>query len=575
MSSDIATIASQNLEVWTGAVEQKASTGRGGGGNTNLYGIDRLRALILDLAVRGQLVPQDAEDEPAGEVLARVRREREEKIKAKFVRKPRKFAPLPDGLPALPTGWVWTQFSAIAEINPKNFADDDVSASFVPMALVSTRIDGHHETETRKWGDINKGFTQFAEGDIGLAKITPCFENGKAAIFQNLENGIGAGTTELHVARPWSDELNRRYLLLTMKTASYLANGEEQMTGTAGQKRVTRSYFESTAVPLPPLAEQERIVAKVDELMALCDELESQSAMALKAHQTLVETLLATLVESADATDLVTNWARLETHFDSLFTTETSIDALAQSVLEMGVRGFLVAQNEDDPEVSLPTLREFSKSSNWDEKIFRHGCEQFDLPKGWQFAPLAQVSSYIVDCPHTTPKWTNDGELCIRTNQIKTRYLDLSKPNYVSSETYSERIERLEPQPGDILYIREGGILGVGCIIPDGIKLCLGQRSMLIRSENVIDSKYLEIVLNSPFVVGLAEYFTTGGAAPRVNMSTVRGYPIPVPPLPEQRRIVSKVDDLIALCNGMKSRINEAAGIQRSIADSIVQRVAA
>jgi type I restriction enzyme, S subunit len=182
---------------------------------------------------------------------------------------------------------------------------------------VSTRIDGVHEAEIRKWGEIKKGFTHFATGDIGMAKITPCFENGKAALFENLVNGIGAGTTDLHVARPWSDDVNRRYLLLTLKTASYLREGEARMTGTAGQKRVTRTYFESTPLPLPPLAEQQRIVVKVDELMALCDALEAQSTAAMAAHQTLVEILLTTLTTSTDAADLAVNWARLEAHFDT------------------------------------------------------------------------------------------------------------------------------------------------------------------------------------------------------------------------------------------------------------------
>lgn len=521
--------------------------------------------------------PEDGDPAPADDRggLLRVAKDRRRKIDDGVARKPKKIAPLPEDLPSLPSGWVWTQLGTIAEISPNNAADDGAPASFVPMALVSTSISGVHDTETRNWGEIKRGFTHFAEGDLGLAKITPCFENGKAAIFQNLENGIGAGTTELHVARPWSDELNRRYLLLTMKTASYLANGEEQMTGTAGQKRVTRAYFESNPLPLPPLAEQERIVAKVDELMALCDALEAQSVSALEAHQTLVETLLATLVMSSGNAELAEKWARLENHFDALFMTETSVDTFKKTILELAVRGLLGTQNRDDAEIDLPSFREVSKSSEWDERVFTYGSNLLTLPRKWKFAPLAQIASHVVDCPHTTPKWTDAGELCVRTNQIKPRHLDLSDPNYVSSETYIERIERLRPEPGDILYIREGGILGVGCRIPEGVKLCLGQRSMLIRCTPVIASRYLEAVLNSPFVIGLAQHFTTGGAAPRVNMSTVRGYSIPVPPLPEQNRIVAKIDELTALCDALRSRIIDAAQTQKNLADTIVERAAA
>jgi type I restriction enzyme S subunit len=125
-----------------------------------------------------------------------------------------------------------------------------------------------------------------------LAKITPCFENGKAAIFSDLTNGIGAGTTELFIARPFLDEISRRYLLLTMKTSTYLREGEAQMTGTAGQRRVTRAYFEATPLPLPPLAEQERIVVKVDELMELCDALEARLASVAETQRFLADAIV-------------------------------------------------------------------------------------------------------------------------------------------------------------------------------------------------------------------------------------------------------------------------------------------
>ena len=111
-----------------------------------------------------------------------------------------------------------------------------------------------------------------------------------------------------------------------------------------------------------------------------------------------------------------------------------------------------------------------------DDEVFAQFRGSIVLPSGWQIAPLAQLSENIVDCPHTTPKWTDKGEICIRTNQLRPRALDLSEPRYVSPEAYIERIERLEPKADDILYSREGGILGIACRVPHGIRLCLGQR---------------------------------------------------------------------------------------------------
>ena len=124
--------------------------------------------------------------------------------------------------------------------------------------------------------EIKKGYTHFPDGDIALTKITPCFENSKAAVFSDLENGIGAGTTELHVARTFGETLNRLFVLLFLKALQFLIVGKTKMTGSAGQKRIPKDFFAGNLMPLPPLAEQHRIVAKVDELMTLCDQLKAR-----------------------------------------------------------------------------------------------------------------------------------------------------------------------------------------------------------------------------------------------------------------------------------------------------------
>jgi len=205
-----------------------------------------------------------------------------------------------------------------------------------------------------------------------------------------------------------------------------------------------------------------------------------------------------------------------------------------------------------------------------DDEVFEQFRDSIVLPTGWQIAPLARLSEHIVDCPHTTPKWTDRGEICIRTNQLRSRSLDLSQPRFVSPETYSERIERLEPRADDILYSREGGILGIACRVPTGIRLCLGQRLMLIRAGSEIRADFLEIVLNAPFITDIAKARTTGGAAPRVNMSTVRAYPIPLPPLVEQHRIVAMVDELMALCDRLEASLTSGDDTRRRLLDALL-----
>ncbi|MDF5203526.1 restriction endonuclease subunit S, partial [Vibrio parahaemolyticus] len=169
-----------------------------------------------------------------------------------------------------------------------------------------------------------------------------------------LEGGVGAGTTELHVARPLSDCINPLFVLLYLKAPIFLKVGETKMTGSAGQKRVPKDFFSENPLPFPPSNEQHRIVAKVDELMTLCDQLEQQTEASIEAHQVLLTTLLDTLTNSVDADELMQNWARISEHFDTLFTTEESIDQLKKTILQLAVMRKMVPQDpSDEPAAEL------------------------------------------------------------------------------------------------------------------------------------------------------------------------------------------------------------------------------
>ena len=262
--------------------------------------IDALKQTLLQLAVMGKLVPQDPNDEPASELLKRIQAEKAKLITEGKLKKEKPLATISEGeMPFdLPQGWKWTSLLNAAVINPRNTALDDTQASFVPMTLIGSAFNDKHQDEKRLWKEIKQGFTHFADGDIGVAKITPCFENSKACVFENLESGLGAGTTELHIVRPVKNTLNPRYVLAYLKSPRFLALGESKMTGTAGQKRLPKDFVESNPFPLPPLTEQHSIVAKVDELMALCDQIKLRITEAKKLQQKLADVMVESAVAS-------------------------------------------------------------------------------------------------------------------------------------------------------------------------------------------------------------------------------------------------------------------------------------
>lgn len=259
---------------------------------------------ILQAAVQGKLVPQNSHDEPASELLKYIQLEKARLVKEDKLKKDKSLPPISeDEIPYdLPEGWEWTRISDITIINPRNSLPDDTEVSFLPMNHISQDYFGGHQQQTRMWSQVKSGFTHFAENDVLIAKITPCFQNGKSCIAHDLKSGYGAGTTELHVLRPFG--ILSQYLLIFLKSPDFLETCTRNMTGTAGQQRVPTNYIQKYIFPLPPLSEQRRIVAKVSELMALCDKLKAAytTPVILSSHDNIIpfpvakreeETLLA------------------------------------------------------------------------------------------------------------------------------------------------------------------------------------------------------------------------------------------------------------------------------------------
>ncbi|HDV6578723.1 TPA: restriction endonuclease subunit S [Campylobacter lari] len=191
----------------------------------------------------------------------------------------------------LPQGWEWKSLGEICEINPRNKIDDEINVSFVSMNKILDGYSNEFSYAIKKWKDVKNGFTHFKQGDIGLAKITPCFENKKSVIFDDLENGVGAGTTELHVIRA-VDNVISKFLLWFFKTEKFIQNGILNMTGATGHKRIPKDFIKNLQIPLPPLQEQEQIASHLDELSSHVKNLKQNYQAQIKNLQELKKSLL-------------------------------------------------------------------------------------------------------------------------------------------------------------------------------------------------------------------------------------------------------------------------------------------
>ena len=246
----------------------------------------------------------------------------------------------------VPAGWKLIALEEIFILNPKNEVDDETLAGFIPMALVDDGFCGSHSFEQELWKNIKKGFSHFQNGDIGIAKISPCFENMKSVIFNNLPNGLGAGTTELTILR--GILIDVKFYLYLFKTSWYINQGTKYFKGVVGQQRVNKAIFTTLEVPLPPLAEQRRIVAEIERWFTLIDAIEQGK-----------ENL------------------------------ETSIKQAKGKILDLAIHGKLVPQDPNDEPASELLKRINPKAqSTCDNEHYPQ------LPKGWSICRLGDVVKY-------------------------------------------------------------------------------------------------------------------------------------------------------------------------------------
>lgn len=523
-------------------------------------GISRLREMIYNLAVTGALSEQRHSDGDGHALLEEITAKKQALSDAgKYKRSP-KLENFRDAynenLPKVPATWAWSRLVEVGEISPRNEAEDDTMASFASMSAISEMHSSAVASEDRPWGSIKKGYTHFANGDVVLAKITPCFENGKAAVMANLTNGIGAGTTELHVVRPIAGVIEPGYIYVFLRSPYFKIVGEGHMTGTAGQKRLPTEYFATRPFPIPPLAEQKRIVAKVDELMALCDQLEAQQQERERRFPVLSRTCHARFAEAPTP-------ANLNRIFDEIG--NVSPADLKNSIRTLAVRGLLVNQDaEDDPATVL--LRQISAHKAELAKQTKHrralpvnslrqGEGPYELPPTWVWV---RFGSIMVN---------RDGERVPVSKEV--RETKAKTYDYYGASGVIDKIDSyLFDKP--LLLIGEDGANLINRSTP--IAFIARGKYWVNNHAHVLDGiseeflRYIELHINA---INLEAYIT-GTAQPKMNQAKMNSIPIALPPLAEQRRIVAKVDELMALVDQLEAQQQERDKLAEAFAKACV-----
>ena len=562
-------LITDHIDIWSSALQTRSMAGRGSNGKIDLYGIKKLRELILELAVRGKLVPQDPNDEPASELLKCIAAEKAELVKQGKIKKQK---PLPeiseDEKPfELPVGWELNRLGDLINvINGRAYKKHEMLQAGTPLLRVGNLFTSNEwyysdlELEPEKYID---------NGDLiysWSASFGPFIWNGGKVIYH------------YHI---WkmdifdSQSLDKHFMKLYLESVS--ASIKASGNGIA-MIHMTKERMEKLVIPLPPQAEQLRIVAKVNELMSLCDQLEQQSLTSLEAHQQLVETLLATLTDSQNAEELAENWARISQHFDTLFTTEASIDALKQTILQLAVMGKLVPQDpNDEPASELLKRIEQEKAQLVKEgKIKKQKPlppvndeeKPFELPEGWEWCKLQNITSKITDGDHKTPPRIPNGYKLLSAKNVRDGYIDYDNCDYISEEDYLKSRERCLPEIGDLLIVSVGGTIGRSSLIKESANFAL-VRSVAIIKPLLFNSNYLKFSMDSFLLQKIINETKRGGAQPCLYLSEISNFLFPMPPEKEQKRIVSKIEHLSSICDRLKSRLQSVQQTQLNLADAL------
>lgn len=574
-------LITDHIDIWSSALQTRSTAGRGNNGKIDLYGIKKLRELILELAIRGKLVPQDPNDEPASELLKRIAAEKAELVKQGKIKKQK---PLPeiseDEKPfELPEGWEWVRFGDISEIerggSPRpikdylttekdgfnwiKIGDTDIGGKYISSANEKIKPSGLHKTRMVYPGDfLLTNSMSFGRPYITL--IEGCIHDGW-----------------LRISPPSLLDKNFLYQLLS---SPFIIKAFKEKASGAVVLNLNADKVRETFILIPPFDEQQRIVEKANELMSLCDQLEQQSLTSLDAHQQLVETLLATLTDSQSSKELSENWSRISQHFDTLFTTEASIDALKQTILQLAVMGKLVPQDPNDEPASelLKRIEQEKALMVKNGKIKKQKPlppisdeeKPFELPKGWEWSriiEIAQVGTGATPSRDNPNYWGSPEHNWVTSGETSLPFI-FNTAEKISIKAVNETNVSIYP-PGTLIIAMYGqgktrGQITELCIFAGTNQACA---AIQLFEPNEYHRRYIKLFFEKSYEE--LRNLAAGGAQPNLNLAKVSNTLIPVPPLNEQIKITTKVNKLFAICDTLKSNLQFIQQTQLHLADAL------
>ncbi|MBK8017727.1 MAG: restriction endonuclease subunit S [Betaproteobacteria bacterium] len=519
--------------------------------------LPRLRQLVLDLAVRGKLLPQQPGDHPQAKALAAARSELSERAKATGRLRFTPSAPIAEAEigDELPTGWVAARINDTGlYINGLAFKPSDWKASGLPIIRIQNLSDDSRE--------FNYAQGEFA--DEVLVRTGDILVSWSATLDAYLWKRQ-TGVLNQHIFRviQATGLTDSGYLLLLLKRAIRDLSESVHAHGLV-MTHINRGPFLHHVVWIPPLAEQHRIVAKVDELMALCDRLEAARAERETARDRLTAASLARL-NTPDPETFADDARFALDALPALTTRCDQITQMRQTILGLAVRGKLVGQDpRDEPASDLLTrvsreIDAYCKTHRLTRAVvepIEKENEPYTLPLGWRWARLAELHRVITDGDHQPPPRADEGIAFLTIGNVTTGKLNFADCRLVSKDYFQSLPTYRVPAHGDILYTVVGATFGRPALVDTDREFCVQRHIAILKPASAMNLQYLVWMLSSPHVYDQAIRSTTGTAQPTIGLRPLRHFAVPVPPLVEQGRIVAKVAELMRGCDQLEASLS-------------------
>ncbi len=531
---------------------------------TSAGAIVKLRELILSLAVQGGLVPQESKDSSAELLFTQIRMEINGQAKPSDADPPLIAEPF-----ALPSTWKWTQLGEVVEvIRGITFPASEKTREPAPNRIACLRTT--NVQQSIEWEDllfVDRSFMGREDQLIRHHDIVMSMANsrelvGKVALIEHVPHPEATFGGFLGVLR--THRVEPRYVMAVLRTRyarTALIGSASQTTNIAN---ISLGKLRPLPFPLPPLAEQLRIVARVEELMKLCDALEQSGRLADEQHARLTSTLFDALAASGSAHALAENWQRIAEHFDLLLDRPEAIAAFEQTILQLAVRGLLVPQLVSDGPARSAWLGADAAEA------------PYEVPLGWEWRSVESIAKVGTG---TTPSRTN------------AHYFDPPEVAWVTSGETGQPFIAMTAQAVSGLALRETSlkVYPVGALIVAmyGQGKTRGQIAELVIPATtnqacaaivpiepaVHHRRYIKLFFEKSYDELRAE--SAGGAQPNLNLGKIKSTLIPLPPLAEQHRIVARVEELRRLCAQLREQLTEARRTQSQLADALVAAVVA